>query len=259
MNQRMPVIFVGHGSPMSALANNHYSQAWKELGKTLIKPRAILVISAHWYIEETAVSDISEPKQIYDFYGFPDELYNLKYNPVGSRELAQEIIKILEPLTSVKINNDWGVDHGAWIPLLSFFPDADVPVVQLSLDLTKTSDEHYRIGQALKKLRNQDILIVASGDMVHNLGLIKYQEDSEPYDWAQSFEDKLIKLISSDDHKKLINYQDLGPEANLAIPTPDHYWPLLYALGLKESDEKVEYFVKGIAYGSVSMTSFIIK
>ncbi len=255
---KMPAIFVGHGSPMSALPHNSYSEAWRDLGLKLGKPKAILLISAHWTINETAVSDVLKPKQIYDFYGFPEELYQMKYSPPGSPELAQQVIKILAPILDVKINNDWGLDHGAWIPLKSFFPEADIPVIQLSLDYSLSADIHYRIGQALGPLREQGILIIGSGDMVHNLGQIKPEEDSEPYDWAKSFEEKIFQCIAKKEHKLLIDYHNIGPEAKLAIPTSEHYLPLLYILGLQAEDDKLDYFVKNIAHGSVSMTSFLL-
>ena len=256
---KTPAIFVGHGSPMSALMGNIYGQAWQNLGKQLIKPKAILVISAHWNIKETAVSSLLETKQIYDFYGFPEELYNIKYTPLGSPELAQKIIELLSPIVDVKINNEWGVDHGAWIPLKSFFPKADTPVIQLSLDYSKSAKFHYEIGKALKPLREQGVLIIGSGDMVHNLGQIEYNEDAAPYTWAKKFEKSIINCITNKEHGPLIDYQNLSPEAKLAIPTAEHYLPLLYILALQENDDELNYFVNSIAHGSISMTSFILR
>jgi 4,5-DOPA dioxygenase extradiol len=254
---KLPVIFVGHGSPLSVLPDNIYGRAWRTLGQELTKPRAILMISAHWNIAETAVSDILQPQQIYDFYGFPEELYTLKYNPPGSPELAEQVIKILAPILEVKINHEWGIDHGAWVPLRSFFPLADVPVVQLSLDYSQSAAVHYQIGQALRLLREQGVLIIGSGDMVHNLGLVKDDEQAEPYPWAKDFEAKILSAIATREHKSLIDYHHLGPEAKLAIPTPEHYLPLLYILALQDESDKIKYFVQGLAHGSVSMTSFI--
>jgi 4,5-DOPA dioxygenase extradiol len=255
---KMPTIFVGHGSPMSALPHNIYGEAWRNLGLKLNKPKAILLISAHWTIDETAVSDVLKPQQIYDFYNFPEELYAIKYTPPGSPELAKQVIKILSPILEVKINNDWGIDHGAWIPLRSFFPEADVPVVQLSLDYSQPADIHYRIGQALRPLRKQGILIIGSGDIVHNLGRIKPDEKAEPYVWAKKFEERVLQHIAKKEHKFLIDYNNIGSEANLAIPTSEHYLPLLYILGLQDGDDQIDYFVEGTAYGSISMTSFMV-
>ncbi|MEI7451625.1 MAG: 4,5-DOPA dioxygenase extradiol [Candidatus Falkowbacteria bacterium] len=250
-------IFIGHGSPMSAISDNIYGQAWKKLGHSLPKPKAILVISAHWNIDEVAVSNVLEPRQIYDFYGFPEELYNIKYSPVGSPDLAARVVELLTPLTEVKINNEWGIDHGAWIPLHSLFPQADLPVVQLSLDYSKSPEFHYQVGKTLRILREEGIMIIGSGDIVHNLSVIEYEENAAPYDWAKSFEEKVISLIAKKDHKALIDYLNISPESKLAIPTPEHYLPLLYILGLQDDDE-LNYFVSGIAHGSISMTSFIL-
>ncbi|MFZ4648422.1 MAG: 4,5-DOPA dioxygenase extradiol [Patescibacteria group bacterium] len=255
---KIPAIFVGHGSPMTALDDNKYRQSWQTLGEKLEKPKSILVISAHWYINETAVSTLFQPKQIFDFYGFPEELYSLQYNPVGSPELAAEVIKMLTPIVEVKINNEWGIDHGAWVPLNSLFPGAKVPVVQLSIDYSLSPERHYQIGEALRPLREQGIMIIGSGDIVHNLGLIEDKEDATPFPWAQDFENKVLKSIESGEHEPLINYSHLGVDSKLAIPTPEHYLPLLYILALQEKDKKVTYFAKGIAHGSISMTSFIV-
>ena len=255
---KTPAIFVGHGSPMSALNGNFYNKVWIDLGKTLKKPKAILVISAHWNIDKTAVSDVLKPHQIFDFYGFPEQLYNLKYEAAGSPELANKIIKLLKPLTKVEIDNEWGIDHGAWVPLNSFFPKADIPVVQLSIDYNKSADFHYQIGKALRPLREQDVLIIGSGDIVHNLQEIKYEENSEPFYWANDFEEKILTFIKLRDHQSLINYLNISPEAKLSIPTPEHYLPLLYTLALQEEDDSLNCFINSIAHGSISMTSFII-
>ena len=255
---KTPAIFVGHGSPMTTLEDNIYRQAWENLGKKLTKPKAILIISAHWYADKTAVSDLAQPRQIYDFYGFPEELYALKYNPPGSATLAKEVVKLLSPIIEVKIDNEWGIDHGAWVPLRSFFPQADIPVVQLSIDYTKSPAMHYKIGQALRPLREQGILIIGSGDIVHNLGQIKYDADAEPYPWAKEFEEKILQHINNKEHEILINYDKIDSMTRLAVPTPEHYLPLLYILALRDKEDALEYFTNGISYGSVSMTSFII-
>lgn len=255
---KMPVVFIGHGSPMSVLPENKYNKAWKKLGQELPKPKAILVISAHWNIDSTSVSDRLEPKQIYDFYGFPDELYKINYKPVGSAELADEIIENIHEIADININNDWGIDHGAWVPLSALFPKADIPVMQLSLDYAKPAEFHYNLGKSLSFLREQGVLIIGSGDIVHNLGILDFDEDAKPFDWAENFEEEVIKHISNKNHSTLINYQEINHN-RLAIPTPEHYLPLLYILGLQDEDDKLEYFVKDIAHGSISMTSFILK
>jgi 4,5-DOPA dioxygenase extradiol len=257
--EKSPAIFIGHGSPMSAMPDDSFGKKWREFGKTLKKPKAILVISAHWNIEVTAVSDLKNPNQINDFYGFPQELYALKYEAKGSVELANDVRKILAPIVSVEINNEWGIDHGAWIPLASIFPEADVPVVQLSLDHFKSAQQHYDIAKALKPLREQGVMIIGSGDIVHNLREIDFNEKAQPFAWAEDFEKKVLAAIEKRDHQSLINFDELGEFAKLAIPTPEHFLPLLYVLALQEDDDKLEYFIQGIAHGSISMTSFVLR
>ena len=254
--EKMPAIFIGHGSPMTAISDNRYHQAWQDLGLQIIKPKAILMISAHWNINKTAVSDLLEPRQIYDFYGFPEKLYTIRYSPSGSPELAQRVINILSPLLKIETDNGWGIDHGAWVPLSVIFPSADIPVVQLSLDYSRSAEFHYQIGRALKPLREEGVLIIGSGDMVHNLGLMEYDEEAKPFAWATDFEEKILQCIAENEHGLLIDYLKLDPKSKLAVPTPEHYLPLLYILALKEDDEKIEYLVKGITHGSISMTSF---
>ncbi len=256
---RIPAIFVGHGSPMSAEIDNYYGKQWREFGKKLAKPKAILVISAHWNIEETAISDLENPKQVYDFYGFPQWLYELKYPAVGCPELAQQIKKLLAPLVEVKTNNEWGIDHGAWIPLASLFPKADVPVLQLSLDATKPANFHYELGKALRPLREQGVMIVGSGDIVHNLSELEFEENAKPLAWAENFEKKVLQAIDNRNHQALINYIQLDSQASFAVPAAEHYLPLLYVLALQEDDDQLEYFAHGIAHGSISMTSFVLR
>ncbi len=256
---KTPAFFVGHGSPMSASLNNPFGKKWREFGKTLAKPKAILMISAHWNLEKTAVCDLKNPEQVYDFYGFPQWLYELKYPAKGSPELAAQVQKILAPLVEVQIDNEWGIDHGAWIPLASIFPEADVPVLQLSLDSTKSAQFHYELGKVLRPLREQGVMIIGSGDIVHNLGELEFEENAKPFVWAENFEKNALQAIEARNHQALINYFDLDPQANLAVPTPEHYLPLLCILGLQEADDQLEYFAHGIAHGSISMTSFVLK
>ena len=244
---------------MSAEIDNYYGKQWREFGKKLTKPKAILVISAHWNIEKTAVSDLKNPKQIYDFYGFPQWLYDLKYPAKGSPELALQIKNLLAPLVQVQIDNEWGIDHGAWIPLASFFPAGDVPVLQLSLDSTKPTEFHYALGKMLRPLRDQEVLIIGSGDIVHNLRELEFEENAKPFPWAENFEKKVLQAIDGRNHKALIDYASFDSKASLAVPTAEHFLPLLYVLALQEDDDQLEYFVEGIAHGSISMMSFVLR
>lgn len=254
----MPAVFIGHGSPTNALESNKYTKAWQDLGKELPKPKAILCLSAHWCIEETVISNIEQPQLIYDFYGFPDELYNVKYPVKGSLELAKRVKDLLTPLVNVEYNNDWGVDHGAWVPIKWLFPEADVPVVQLSINYNQTARFHYQIGKALGALREEGVLIIASGNIVHNLNTISF-DDEEPYLWAIESDKLMAELIDSKQHKKLLDFRNLGEAADLAIPTPDHYLPLLYILGMQRDKEKMNSFAEGIVYKSISMRSYLLK
>jgi len=255
----MPAIFVGHGSPTNANEDNAYTRSWKKIGSDLPRPKAILCISAHWNSEKTLISNLKDPRQIYDFYGFPEELYDLKYPAAGSPELAKQVKELLAPICEVEYDNNWGLDHGAWVPLSRIFPQADIPVVQLSLDYTKEASFHYALGQALRPLREQGVLIIGSGNIVHNLGRVEFGETVTPYDWATEFDELVAKLIESKDYDKLINFNDLGAAARLAIPTPEHYLPLLYILGLQTDAEKLNSFAEGIAYKSISMRSYWLK
>ncbi|MFZ2310134.1 MAG: 4,5-DOPA dioxygenase extradiol [Patescibacteria group bacterium] len=254
----MPAIFIGHGSPMNAIEDNIYTQAWQELGKTLPRPKAILCISAHWYTDKTAVSDSEKPKQIYDFYGFPDELYEVNYPVTGSPELAKTVKELLVPLTTIEYDNSWGIDHGAWVPLKNIFPEANIPTVQLSINYNQPAEFHYLLGQALKPLRQQGVMIICSGNIVHNLGLMSF-EDNKPYSWATDFDNLVWKLLNKPDYNQLVDFKSLGKEYNLAIPTPDHYLPFLYFLGLQENNEKLTSFIDGLVYKSISMRSLILQ
>lgn len=255
----MPAIFIGHGSPTNANEDNVYTRAWKNLGASLPRPKVILCISAHWNSEKTLISNSLAPKQIYDFYGFPEELYNLKYPAAGSPDLARQVKELLAPVTAVEYDNNWGIDHGAWVPLSLIFPEADIPVVQLSLAYTKEASFHYALGQALRPLREQGVLIMGSGNIVHNLGRVEFGETVAPYDWATEFDELVAKLVRAKDYDKLINFNDLGMAARLAIPTPEHYLPLLYILGLQTDGEKLNSLAEGIAYKSISMRSYLLK
>ncbi len=254
---RMPVLFVGHGNPMNAIEDNAYVRAWRAQGRLLPRPKAILCISAHWFGRGSWVHGAERPRTIYDFYGFPPELYRQRYGCPGAPELAERVRGLLKG-ARVGWDLDWGVDHGCWVPLMHLFPDAGVPVCQLSLDYTKPTRAHYELGRRLAPLRRESVLIVGSGNVPHNLGMFDFERDADPFPWAVRFDEKVKRLILDRDHEALIEYEKLGRDAELSIPTPDHFWPLLYALALQEPDEQVEFFVEGIAHASVSMRSLRI-
>jgi 4,5-DOPA dioxygenase extradiol len=253
MARLMPVLFVGHGNPLNAITKNPYSDAWRVIGSSLPRPKAILAISAHWYIPATAVTINAEPETIHDFGGFPRELYEVRYNAPGSPELAQRVKKILAPI-AVKQDESWGLDHGTWSVLGNIYPRADVPVVQISINETKPAQFHFDIGKRLTLLREEGVLIFGSGNLVHNLHAYAWgQEGVEPYDWAERFEKQAREFIVAGEDNRLVAYEKLGRDALLSIPTPDHYLPLLYVLGARRGDEKVSFPVEGVDGGSVSM------
>ncbi len=249
---RFPVLFVGHGSPMNALEDNAYTKGWAELGKSLPCPTAILSISAHWLTEGTKVHVAEKPKTIHDFYGFPKELYDIRYGAPGSPRFAEEATEALAP-TVVTRDADWGLDHGTWVPLLHMFPDAIIPVFQMSIDIGLTHRAHYEIATRLRAFREKGVLITGSGNIVHNLGNIAWEEGAKPYEWAERFDEQTATLLADGNHDALIEYEKLGADAALSIPTPDHYWPLLYTLGATTKNEQVSFPVQGIAHGSISM------
>ena len=240
---------------MNAIEDNELSESWLEIGKRLPKQKAILCISAHWETSGSRVTAMENPKTIHDFYGFPSKLYQQRYPAPGSPELAKVLQQIVE-VTEVHLDFNWGLDHGAWSVLIRMFPLADVPVVQLSLDKNKSAKEHYQLGQELKPLRDRDILILGSGNMVHNLGLMKWEDTA--YQWAAEFDNDLKELILSQDHNSIINYPDLGKNAKLAIPTNEHFLPLLYILALQQDDDEVNFFAERVTLGSISMRSITL-
>ncbi len=254
---KMPAVFVGHGSPMNALEDNIYARGWNKLGKNLPRPNAILAISAHWLTEGTSVHIATKPKTIHDFWGFPKELYDMTYPCPGAPEYAREAVSAVK---KVRISEDtnWGVDHGTWIVLHHMYPEADVPVFQMSIDMSKSSQWHFELGQELATLREKGVLIMGSGNIVHNLGNISWEENAKPFDWAVEFDTQVKDLLEKGDYHSLIAYEKLGTAAALAIPTPDHYWPLLYMLGLQEKNDELSFPVEGIAHGSVSMRAIQI-
>ena len=253
MTTKMPILFIGHGSPMNAIEENEFSQAWSAAGKALAHPKAILAISAHWETSGTKVTAMEKPKTIYDFYGFPKELYEVTYPAPGSPELVQTVRKVIK-LTEVQPDMTWGLDHGTWSVLHRMFPKADVPVVQMSLDRSKGPEHHYQLGQQLKELREEGVLVVSSGNIVHNLRMTIF-DDKLKFDWAEAFDAKVKQWILADDHEPMIAYEKQGREAELAINSAEHYLPLLYTLGVKDEGEPISFFADKVTYGAISMRS----
>lgn len=254
---RMPAIFFGHGSPMNALARNRYTEAWRALGAALPRPKAILAVSAHWNTRGTAATAMERPRTLHDFNGFPRALYELHYPAPGDPALAERVRALLAP-TDVKMDRSWGLDHGTWSVLVHAFPAADVPVVQLSLDAGQPPRFHYELAARLAPLREEGVLILGSGNVVHNLGLIRWDEDTRPYDWAVRFNDRVRGLLVARAHASLIDYETLGAEARLSVPTPDHYLPLLYVLAQQGPDEAIAFPVDGIEHGSIGMLALAV-
>lgn len=255
-SQKMPVLFLGHGSPMNGIAENQFVAEFRKLGKELQAPRAILCISAHWETRGTFVTAMANPRTIHDFGGFPEALYDVQYPAPGSPELALETQRIITN-TQVGLDEKWGLDHGSWTVIKHLYPDADIPVIQMSIDYTKPAQYHYDLARQLASLRKKGILIVGSGNMVHNLRKVAWDKISLPYahDWAKEASEKMKSFILNDDHQKLIDYKKQGSAFDLAIPTPDHYLPLIYALALKDESDSVSLFNDEPLGGSLTMTS----
>lgn len=258
--EKMPVLFIGHGSPMNAIGENEFVSGWHNIIKTIPKPNAVLCVSAHWETRGTYVTAMSKPKTIHDFGGFPKELFEVQYPAPGSPELANETKNIVKK-SEVGMDTKWGLDHGCWSVLKHLYPNADVPVIQLSLDYFQSPQYHYDLAKELSSLRNKGVLIIGSGNMVHNLGMVSWEKIEEPgygYDWAIEANEKMKNFILSNDHNSLIDYKQQGKAFNLAIPTPDHFLPLLYSLALKKENEKIEIFNDKAVGGSLTMTSIKI-
>lgn len=255
-HSRMPALFLGHGSPMNVLEENIYTETWRELGKTLPRPKAIIAVSAHWYTRGTAVTVMEKPRTIHDFGGFPQALFDTHYPAPGSPALAQQVADALAPV-AVELDREWGFDHGSWGVLIKMYPDADIPVVQLSVDGTRPPAYHYELGRKLAALREQGIMIVASGNVVHNLRMVRWGGDAAAYPWAESFNQYVRDNLSwegeSEQHP-LVNFMQ-HEGAALSNPTPEHYLPLLYVLGARAAGETIAIPVDGIVMGSLSMLS----
>ena len=256
MTRPMPAIFLGHGNPMNALQKNAFTDAWAKIGKEIPRPRAVLVVSAHWYVPGTLVTAMAEPRTIHDFGGFPRELYELIYPAPGDPALARRIQAVLAPIPVVR-DEKWGLDHGTWSVLWHVFPKADIPVVQLSIDETQPPAFHYEIGKTLGPLRDEGVLIIGSGNLVHNLPAYAWGRHSvEPYDWAVRFEKQVRKFLVAGEDDLLIRYEEITPDAILSVPTPDHYLPLLYVIGARRKTDSLGFPVEGIEGGSISMLAF---
>jgi 4,5-DOPA dioxygenase extradiol len=254
MNPRMPAIFFGHGNPMNALQVNAYTEAWAEIGRTISRPKAILSISAHWYIPGNAVTAMAIPRTIHDFGGFPPELFEVRYPAPGSPELASRVNELLGGAV-IMDESHWGLDHGTWSVLVHVYPGADIPVVQLSLNETEPAALHYDLGKRLAPLRDEGVLVIGSGNLVHNLHAYAWGKHGvEPFDWAMRFDELARKLITAGDHHPLIDYDTLGRDAMLSAPTPEHYLPLLYVLALQDAGDTIAFPVQGFDGGSISMT-----
>ena len=258
MRKPMPAIFFGHGNPMNAVSKNAYTDGWSAIGNSIPRPKAILCVSAHWYLPGTAVTAMPSPRTIHDFGGFPRELYRVEYPAPGSPELARRVGDLLAPIP-LAFDQDWGLDHGTWSVLCHVFPTADIPVVQLSIDDTRAPEFHYEVGELLAPLRDEGVLVIGSGNIIHNLHTYAWgKHEVEPFDWAVRFERRARELLLKGDDAPLVHYESLGRDALLSAPTPDHYLPLLYVIALRRKDEPVSFPVEGFDGGSISMLTIQI-
>ena len=253
---KMPVLFLGHGSPMNAIEENEFTRSWVDIGVNLPKPKAILSISAHWFTDGTRICDELHPKQIYDMYGFPRELYELKYPVLGSPEYAHITMGVLRK--EVSIDNSWGIDHGTWSVLCHMFPKADIPVYQLCIDRRLDAEAHYMLGQELSSLRDQGVLILGSGNVVHNLAKINWELENG-YPWAEEFDAYIKEAILEGNHHKVIHYEQSGKSSEMAFVTPEHFYPLLYVLGAAGLSNSVQVYNDACILGSLSMTGYIFE
>lgn len=252
----MPVIFIGHGSPMNGIEDNEFSRYWKKLASEIERPKAVLCISAHWLTRGTFITAMEHPQTIHDFGGFPQALFDVQYPAPGDPKLAEETSGLITS-TKVELDHEWGLDHGTWTIVRHMYPEADIPVLQFSIDFNKPAQYHYDLAKELMALRKKGVLILGSGNMVHNLRMVAWDKIDQTYgfDWAIEMNEIFKEKINSGDHKALIEYEKLNKAALLAIPTPDHYYPLLYTLGLKQENDEVSFFNDKPMAGSLTMTS----
>ncbi|TWI84271.1 4,5-DOPA-extradiol-dioxygenase [Chitinophaga japonensis] len=254
---KMPVLFIGHGSPMNGIEDNTFSRNWAQMGREIPAPAAVLVVSAHWLTRGTHITAMEHPRTIHDFGGFPPELHQVQYPAPGHPELAKATQQLVRK-TTVGLDHDWGLDHGAWTVVRHMYPDAAIPVLQLSIDYHQSPQYHYELARELSALRRKGVLILGSGNMVHNLGMVAWDKMDTPefaYDWSAEMNELFKQHIRDGNHRALIDYEKLGSAARLAIPTPDHYYPLLYALALQEKGESPVFFNDKVVLGSLTMTS----
>lgn len=256
MDKKMPVLFVGHGSPMNAIEDNEYVRTWKEIAKKIPKPEAILCISAHWVTSGTRINDQENPKILYDMYGFPQELYNVKYDANGSNRLAHDTIRYIN--RSVKIDNSWGIDHGVWSVLCNMYPEADIPIYQLSIDDNISAETHFDIGKDIGILREKGVLIIGSGNVVHNLSKVKWTME-EGYPWALEFDNFIMENIKNKNYENVVHYEKAGNSSKLAFVTTEHFYPLLYVLGAVGENDKLSIFNNSCTMGSLSMTCYLFE
>jgi len=258
---KMPVLFLGHGSPMNAIEENEFVQGFRTIAKEIPTPKAIICVSAHWETNGTLVTAMENPRTIHDFGGFPRELYEVQYPAKGNPQLASEVKNAVQT-TSIELDNSWGLDHGSWSVVKHLYPNSEIPIIQLSLNFNKTPQQHYELGKELAVFRQKGILIVGSGNMVHNLGLVAWNKINRPeygYDWAIEANERMKLYMKNHDHESLINYKKLGTAFTNAIPSPDHYLPLLYSLALQGKKDQISIFNDKVIGGSLSMASIIIK
>lgn len=256
-DSKQPILFIGHGSPMNGIEDNEFSQSWTRMGREMQKPKAVLVISAHWLTRGTHVTAMEEPKTIHDFGGFPQALFDVQYPAKGSPELAKATADLITS-THVGLDHDWGLDHGTWTVVRHMYPDANIPVLQLSIDYGRPPKYHYELAKEIAALRKKGVLIIGSGNMVHNLRMIEWSKLNQPnfgFDWAIEMNSVFKQKIEDGNHKALIDYENLNKAAKLAVPTPDHYYPLLYTLGLQDKNDSISFFNDRLVGGSLNMTS----
>lgn len=261
LSEKMPVLFLGHGNPMNAIEDNQFTRGFKNIAKTLPKPNAIICISAHWYTKGTKVTAMDFPETIHDFGGFPKELFKQQYPAKGDFELAKKTKELLHP-SLVELDEKWGLDHGTWSVLKHLYPNADIPVIQLSIDYTKDAQYHFELAKQLSKLRDKGVLIIGSGNIVHNLRLVdwrNFDKDNYGHDWAIEARETINKHLLDGNYKPLLEYKKQSKALQLAIPTPDHFLPLIYSLGLQQKNENISLFNDKLVAGSLSMTSLLVR
>ncbi len=257
VDEKLPALFIGHGSPMNGIEDNEFSRTWSRFGKEITKPKAVLVISAHWLTNGTNITAMDNPKTIHDFGGFPQELFDVQYPAKGSPELAKATSDLITS-TNVGLDHDWGLDHGTWTVVRHMYPNADIPVLQLSIDYNKPPQYHYDLAKQLASLRKKGVLIIGSGNMVHNLRMVAWDKMQVPnygFDWAIEMNTIFKDKIANNDFKSLIDYEKLSSAAKNAIPTPDHYYPLLYSIALQDNKDEISFFNDKLVGGSLNMTS----